>query len=107
MVLSSKKYILKPSNKKEKKLMIITPSGRTIHFGSKGCGDFIKYSKRDYDLADMKKESYIKRHSKLNENWSEKGLETAGFWARWILWNKRTLQSSIDDVNKRFNIIIN
>lgn len=28
------------------------------------------------------------------------------FWARWILWNKPTLQSSINDTKERFNIKI-
>ena len=30
----------------------------------------------------------------------------AGFWARWILWNKPTLQSSVNDTKERFNIKI-
>ena len=44
-----------------------------------------------------RKERYEKRH-KANEDWSKKGIETSGFWAKHILWNKPTLEGSIKDV---------
>lgn len=43
------------------------------------------------------------RHQK-NEVWDKSGIHTSGFWALWALWNKPTLEESIRDINKRFNI---
>jgi hypothetical protein len=47
----------------------------------------------------------MKRH-RLRENWSKSGIKTAGFWSRWLLWNKPTLDESIRDIEKRFHVII-
>ena len=46
---------------------------------------------------------YISRHQK-NQDFSKSGIHTSGFWARWLLWNLPTLQDSIRDVNKGFNM---
>jgi len=32
---------------------------------------------------------------------------TKGFWSRWILWNKPTIDESINDIENRFGIKIN
>lgn len=97
-------FYLEPSDKKTKKWMIsyINPeSGRvkTINFGAKGMTDFI-LSKGDK----KRKERYIKRHSGMGEDWNDPS--TAGFWSRWILWNKPTLKGSIKDTEKQFDIKI-
>ena len=55
--------------------------------------------------TEKERQNYIARH-KVRENWNKSGIHTAGFWSRWILWNKPTLQESINDVEKRFNIKI-
>ena len=52
-----------------------------------------------------RKTNYLSRH-KTNENWSVTGIKSAGFYSRWILWNKKDLDNSIRDVNQRFNINI-
>ena len=49
----------------------------------------------------LEKNRYNNRH-KINEDWTKNGIFTAGFWAKWILWNKPTLQESVADVEKRF-----
>ena len=77
-------YILRESTRKDKKFQIITPNGKIIHFGAKG---------------------YIKRHHK-KENWTKTGINTAGFWSYWILWNEPTLMGSIKKVEKLFKIQI-
>ena len=46
----------------------------------------------------MKKKAYIDRH-KVNENFNNPF--TAGYYARWILWNKPTVKESFDEVKKR------
>lgn len=45
-----------------------------------------------------KKYNYIKRHM-VNENWEDP--YTAGYWSRFILWNKLTLEDSVKDTAKR------
>ena len=52
-----------------------------------------------------RKTNYLSRH-KTNENWGVTGIKSAGFYSRWILWNKTNLDNSIRDVNQRFNINI-
>ena len=47
------------------------------------------------------KEAYIARR-KNNENHGLSGVKTAGFWPANLLWNKPTLKSSIDDIDKKF-----
>lgn len=74
-------------------------NNKKIHFGQEGASDFTKHK-------DVKrKQRYINRHEK-RENWKKSGIQTAGFWSRWILWNKPTLRGSINDVNKKFNVKI-
>lgn len=87
------------STRSGKKFMVITPSGKVVHFGAKGYSDFTKHKNEE------RKQRYISRHQK-NEKWTRTGLDTAGFWARWLLWNKPTIIESISDINNRFNIII-
>ena len=90
-----------PSDKPEKKLNVKleTESGRekNIHIGAKGMDDFTKTKDEDA------KHRYIQRH-RANENWSQSGIMSSGFWAKHLLWNKPTLSASIKDVKQRFNL---
>lgn len=52
-----------------------------------------------------RKKRYIARYE-YNEDWTETGLDTAGFWSRWLLWNKSTIVQSINDIDRKFNIAI-
>lgn len=92
------KYILKKSNRKDKKYMVLIDN-KKVHFGQKGFTDYTINKKPE------KKDLYISRHKK-RENWNKSGIETAGFWAKHILWNKPTLRESISDTEKKFNINI-
>ena len=79
--------------------MVIPPKGRTVHFGAKGAGDFTKHNDEN------RKERWIARH-KVNENWGKSGIDTAGFWAKNLLWNKPSIEASVKDIEKRFDIKI-
>ena len=68
-----------------------------INFGAKNYLDYTLTNNED------QKKAYIARH-KVNENWTKSGITTPGFWSRWILWNKKTVKLSIEDVKRRFNI---
>tara|TARA_R110001599_G_C11824666_1_gene617612 strand:+ start:86 stop:385 length:300 start_codon:yes stop_codon:yes gene_type:complete len=47
------------------------------------------------------KENYLKRHKK-NENWNN--FMSAGSLSRYILWNKKTYQQSLDNYKKIFKL---
>jgi len=63
-----------------------------------GYNDFTKTRNEDM------KSSYIARH-KVREDWSKSGILTAGFWSRWILWNKPTIKESVKYTIKKFHLI--
>jgi hypothetical protein len=88
---------IKKSNKSAKKYMVYI-DGRTIHFGQEGYSDYTKH--KDFE----RKVRYINRHKNMNENWDISGIKSAGFWSRWLLWNKTTITESKKDMIKRFNI---
>lgn len=50
-------------------------------------------------------ERYVRRH-KDAEDWTKKGIDTPGFWAKHILWNQPSMEASIKDTEKRFGIRI-
>tara|TARA_Y100000114_G_C11758092_1_gene328016 strand:+ start:2612 stop:2923 length:312 start_codon:yes stop_codon:yes gene_type:complete len=95
---------LKKSDKPQKKFAVKIDN-KTIHFGSRPNKDFTLYSKESKEKAQKMKNAYISRH-RVNENWNKDGLKSAGFWSKHILWNKPTIQQSIKDTEKRFNIKI-
>ena len=37
----------------------------------------------------------------MNENWNNP--LTAGFWSRWLLWEKPTLNEAVRNINAKFN----
>ena len=85
----------KPGKKYRAKLTLPDKSTNTIDFGDHRYKDYTNHGN------DKRKESYLKRH-KPNEDWSMQGVETAGFWSRWILWNQLSVKESIKHLNRRF-----
>jgi hypothetical protein len=71
---------------------------KTVHFGQTNASDFTLHKDPE------RKERYINRHKK-NEDWTRSGINTAGFYAKNLLWNKQTLKQSVDDLNKRYKNI--
>lgn len=96
MKTSQKIVFLSPSTRSDKKYMVQFDD-KTIHFGAKGMSDFTKHKDKS------RKERYENRH-KVNENWND--INTAGFWAKNILWNKSSLSESIRDTEKKFSLKI-
>lgn len=95
-------YYLEKSNRKDKKFMISyinaeTGKINTIQFGAKRMSDYT------INKDDERKKRYILRHQK-NEDWDD--IKTAGFFSKNLLWNMKTLKSSIKDTEKKFNIKI-
>lgn len=88
-------YVPIKSDRADKKYYIITDKGNRVYFGASGFDDFTTHK----DV--IRKKNYIARHRK-NENWGKTGINTAGFWSRWLLWNKPTINESYEDIKKRF-----
>lgn len=86
----------------DKKWKATLPNGRSVHFGARGYSDYTKHK----DPLRMKR--YVVRHGGVSassnvpanvqrimlkrtksnrENWSPDGVNTAGFWSRWLLWS--------------------
>ena len=70
-------------------------NGKTIQFGAKGYLDYT------LGAGEVKKAAYLARHN-VTENWTKSGIQTAGFWSRWLLWNKPTIAGSLTDIKRRF-----
>ena len=59
--------------------------GPSISFGQSGASDYT----RNKDAS--RKKAYIARHKK-NEDWDDQ--ESAGFWSRYLLWEKPTIRGA-------------
>lgn len=69
------------------------PEGRVVRFGLKGFSDYTKHKDRDRMLR------YLGRHRR-RENWGFSGRYSAGFWSRWLLWSKPSLQAAVRETEK-------
>ena len=67
------------SSKKEKKYMIKTPEGRTVHFGQMGYEDYTKHKNK------TRRKNYLTRSAKIRGNWA-KDRFSANNLARKLLW---------------------
>ena len=83
------------SDRPEKKYYIITKSEKKIYSGQASASDFTIHKDEE------RKQRYILRHQK-NEDWGKSGIDTAGFWSRWLLWNKPTIKESYQDIKRKF-----
>lgn len=92
-------YILERSPVSTKKFRVWFPGGGKVDFGAKGYEDYTIHKNDD------RKKRYIARH-KVRENWTKTGIKTAGFWSLWLLWNKKTIKSSIKNIQDTFGIKI-
>lgn len=90
-------YLSRSSNPRKKFMVKI--QGKTIHFGAKGYSDYTIHKDPE------RKQRYIDRHQS-NENWTKSGIDTAGFWSRWLLWGEPTLGQSIKKIENKFGVKI-
>jgi hypothetical protein len=65
----------------------VFPDGKKVNFGLRGYSDYTIHK----DHARMLR--YLTRHVK-RENWSPSGRFKAGFWSRWLLWSKPSLNGA-------------
>jgi hypothetical protein len=103
--MTTGKFIIyfRTSTRADKKWMVTITHGddrhKTVHFGGAGYEDYTIHK----DIE--RKRRYEARH-KERETWTKSGIKTAGFWSKWILWNKPSLSASISDTSNRFGIKI-
>jgi hypothetical protein len=94
---------LQKSSKPEKKFMVTVihndGTHKKVHFGLSGFSDYTIHK----DKARMKR--YEGRH-KSRENWGITGIDTAGFWSKWILWSEPSLDKAVKNTAKKFKITI-
>ena len=85
------------SDKKDKKYFIITFTGKRVYFG--GNPDIYE----DYTMHKdpKRKEAYIKRHQK-NEDWTQSGIDTPGFWSYHYLWEFPSKTQAYENIKKKY-----
>ena len=108
---------------KNKKFRVILEDGRQVNFGLRGYSDYTKHGNP------LRMRSYVSRHAgnipssvmketdpkkvqramlnvaKSNrESWGRNGLDTAGFWSRWLLWSHPTLEGAKRVISSKFNV---
>ena len=69
---------------------------KTTSFGARGMSDYTKHKDT------RRKQRYIARHRGMGETFTDP--VKAQTLSRYILWNKKTLKSSIRDYKQRFNV---
>jgi hypothetical protein len=84
-----------------------TPTSSTpayIDFGDINYNDYLiynlNYGKR---VADIRRDSYLARHA-AREDWTDP--YSAGFWSRFLLWEKRSLKSAIRNIERMLGVNI-
>lgn len=89
--------MLSPNKGKKFKVVVTYPdkSETSVHFGDSKYKDYSRHHDKE------RKERYLSRHEP-REDWSLTGVDTPGFWSRWILWNQPSVKKSIKDLNRRF-----
>jgi len=95
--------VSKSDNPKKKYKIVLhydTGKTKTIHIGQAGAEDMTTHGDEE------RKKRYVDRHKK-RENWTKSGIDTAGFWAKYLLWNKPTLSASKKYIESKFNVKIN
>jgi hypothetical protein len=92
-----REWVLNKSTQRNKKYMVVTPKGNIIHFGARGYDYY-------WDHRDPKRKKLYDARHKHHEQWNNP--YTAGFWAKWLLWNKLTPRASVQDIMHRFRIKI-
>ena len=81
------------STARRKKYTATLPSGKTVHFGAKGHQDFTQHG------GAARRTNYLARHGAEGQDWGNR--ETAGYWSRWLLWEKQSLGAAATALRKK------
>lgn len=87
------------SPKPKKKFRAILEDGRTVDFGARGYSDYTKHKNPSRMRA------YVSRHGGSGlQNWGITGIDTPGFWSRWYLWGRPSIEETRKFMSKKFGI---
>ena len=89
--------VLTKSTNKGKKYDAIINGKKKVSFGATGYSDYTKHK------DDERKQRYIARHG-ATQDW--KDIEKPQTWARYLLWEKKTIPEAVKNMEKKFNIDI-
>ena len=89
--------ILSPHNKKKWQVAIpFEGKYKKVTFGQMGSEDYTMHKDPE------RQRLYLARH-RTRENWDDP--HTAGYWSRWLLWNKPSMSQAIRAMRpKGFNV---
>jgi len=95
------KAYIKSSPRDDKRYRVVMSKDGSQHshdFGKPGATTYKDGASED------KRKNYLKRHSQMGEDWTQSGIHSAGFWSRWLLWEKRTLRAAAKHIQDKFNL---
>ena len=70
-----------------------TVGDKKVHFGAKGYQDFTQHG------DEARRKNYLARHGGGGQDWGDRG--TAGYWSRWLLWEKPSLTGAAAALRKK------
>ena len=102
--MNGKIYVRPEPRGSTRKFQAILPSGKVVRFGMRGFSDYTLHK----DPQRMRR--YLMRHGAIlprvitkdmlgvrkssKENWTRQGVDTPGFWSRWLLWSSPSLKKA-------------
>ena len=86
--------VISPSKNKNKKYKAVINNEKTVHFGDNRYEDYTTHKNN------KRRDNYISRHS--NEDWSKSNIASPAFLSRYVLWEKPTLKSSVNNLNNKY-----
>jgi len=92
------KVKLTKSPNAKKKYRAIIDGKKSVDFGAKGYSDYTIHG----DPQRMKR--YLTRHGSGRETWTKNGINTAGFWSRWLLWSEPSMNGAKKLMTRKFGI---
>ena len=72
---------------------------KTFNIGQEGCDDYPTACMRNIDTAESVKEVHLKR---LRKTIDESDHLKKSWWGKNLLWNKPTIEESIEDIKQRY-----
>lgn len=109
----------------QKKLRAVLDDGRTVDFGARGYSDYtlhrdpvrmrayvrrhggriLKRAEEETRPADI--HQLLLRSTRSNlEDWSVRGVDTPGFWSRWLLWSFPSKRAAAAHIKQTFGIFV-
>jgi hypothetical protein len=94
---------ISPACDVKKKWQVYLPGNKLVKFGYKFIGDYTTHN------DEVRRMNYLQRHGGIGssfmtstiERWGVTGMHTEWFWARWILYQCKTMDEAAIFLNNR------